>query len=60
MFMRLTLELSGRCREECQDTATHRSGPLERIVALRYFTSGTFMDMTRMAQAIKKKGPTPA
>jgi len=29
---RLTPELSGRCRENCQDTATYRSGPLERMV----------------------------
>ena len=30
MVCGLTLELSGRCRRECQDTATYRSGPLER------------------------------
>jgi len=28
----LTFELSGRCREDQQLTAAHRSGPLERIV----------------------------
>ena len=32
VLMGLTLELSGRCRDECQDTATLRSSPLERIV----------------------------
>ena len=28
----LTLEVSGRCHRECQITAAHRSGPLDRIV----------------------------
>ncbi len=33
MVRRLTLALCGRYRDECQDTATHRSGPLERVVS---------------------------
>jgi hypothetical protein len=28
----LTLEVSGRCHRECQVSAQHRSGPLDRIV----------------------------
>ena len=30
----LTLEVSGRCHDTYEDTATHRSGPLDRIVRL--------------------------
>jgi len=35
MFMRLTLEVSGRCHTEHQVTARRRSGPLDRIVRTR-------------------------
>lgn len=31
----LAPELSGRCRDECQDTATRRGGPFERMVRTR-------------------------